>query len=117
VHSTTKITSPRNGTVTGGCRVDSGKFDWSANDKFHLAERAAACYHGLKFHETFGQSGLTFFRIAIRPLRDLGMTMNPQAGPLYADGDRDPEPAQWTAIVRQRPKDRQMAGGAIRGID
>ena len=33
VHSTTKYLTG-NGTVTGGCVVDSGKFDWSASDKF-----------------------------------------------------------------------------------
>jgi O-acetylhomoserine (thiol)-lyase len=35
-------------------------------------------YHGLKFHETFGPLAFTFHGIAIG-LRDLGMTMNPQA--------------------------------------
>src|SRR5690606_4014335 len=35
-------------------------------------------YHGLKFHETFGPLAYTFHSIAIG-LRDLGMTMNPQA--------------------------------------
>ena len=34
VHSTTKYLDRGNGTVTGGCVVDSGKFDWSASDKF-----------------------------------------------------------------------------------
>ena len=33
VNSTTKFLTG-NGTVTGGCVVDSGKFDWSASDKF-----------------------------------------------------------------------------------
>ncbi|MDO9526013.1 MAG: aminotransferase class I/II-fold pyridoxal phosphate-dependent enzyme, partial [Gemmobacter sp.] len=33
VHSTTKYLTG-NGTVTGGAVVDSGKFDWSASDKF-----------------------------------------------------------------------------------
>jgi O-acetylhomoserine (thiol)-lyase len=35
-------------------------------------------YHGLKFHETFGPLAFTFHGIAVG-LRDLGMTMNPQA--------------------------------------
>ncbi|MEL7117764.1 MAG: PLP-dependent transferase, partial [Pseudomonadota bacterium] len=35
-------------------------------------------YHGLKFHETFGNLAFTFHGIAIG-LRDLGMTLNPQA--------------------------------------
>ncbi|MCB4455856.1 O-acetylhomoserine aminocarboxypropyltransferase/cysteine synthase family protein [Leisingera sp. McT4-56] len=77
VHSTTKYLTG-NGTVTGGCIVDSGKFDWSANDKFPSLSAPEPAYHGLKFHETFGPLAFTFHGIAIG-LRDLGMTMNPQA--------------------------------------
>lgn len=77
VHSTTKYLTG-NGTVTGGCVVDSGKFDWSANDKFPSLSAPESAYHGLKFHETFGPLAFTFHGIAIG-LRDLGMTMNPQA--------------------------------------
>ncbi len=76
VHSTTKYLTG-NGTVTGGCVVDSGKFDWSANDKFPSLSEPEPAYHGLKFHETFGPLAFTFHGIAIG-LRDLGMTMNPQ---------------------------------------
>jgi O-acetylhomoserine (thiol)-lyase len=77
VHSTTKYLTG-NGTVTGGCIVDSGKFDWAANDKFPSLSQPEPAYHGLKFAETFGPLAFTFHGIAIG-LRDLGMTMNPQA--------------------------------------
>ncbi|MEM9579667.1 MAG: O-acetylhomoserine aminocarboxypropyltransferase/cysteine synthase family protein [Pseudomonadota bacterium] len=77
VHSTTKYLTG-NGTVTGGCVVDSGKFDWSASDKFPSLSQPEPAYHGLKFAETFGPLAFTFHGIAIG-LRDLGMTMNPQA--------------------------------------
>ena len=77
VHSTTKYLTG-NGTVTGGCVVDSGKFDWAANDKFPSMSQPEPAYHGLKFAETFGPLAFTFHGIAIG-LRDLGMTMNPQA--------------------------------------
>ena len=77
VHSTTKYLTG-NGTVTGGCIVDSGKFDWSSTDKFPSLSQPEPAYHGLKFHETFGPLAFTFHGIAIG-LRDLGMTMNPQA--------------------------------------
>ncbi len=77
VHSTTKYMTG-NGTVTGGCVVDSGKFDWSASDKFPSLSAPEPAYHGLKFHETVGSLAFTFHGIAIG-LRDLGMTMNPQA--------------------------------------
>lgn len=76
VHSTTKYLTG-NGTVTGGCVVDSGNFDWSASDKFPSLSEPESAYHGLKFHETFGGLAFTFHGIAIG-LRDLGMTMNPQ---------------------------------------
>ncbi|MCA1336452.1 O-acetylhomoserine aminocarboxypropyltransferase/cysteine synthase family protein [Pseudooceanicola marinus] len=77
VHSMTKYLTG-NGTVTGGCVVDSGKFDWSASDKFPSLSAPEPAYHGLKFHETFGELAFTFHSIAIG-LRDLGMTLNPQA--------------------------------------
>ncbi len=76
VHSTTKYLTG-NGTVTGGCVVDSGNFDWSATDKFPSLSQPEPAYHGLKFHETFGALAFTFHGIAVG-LRDLGMTMNPQ---------------------------------------
>lgn len=76
VHSLTKYVTG-NGTVTGGAIIDSGKFDWSASDKFPSLSQPEPAYHGLKFHETFGPAAFTFHGIAIG-LRDLGMTMNPQ---------------------------------------
>ncbi|PPB79862.1 O-acetylhomoserine (thiol)-lyase [Albidovulum inexpectatum] len=77
VHSTTKYLTG-NGTVTGGAVVDSGRFDWSASGKFPSLSDPEPAYHGLKFHETFGPLAFTFHSIAVG-LRDLGMTMNPQA--------------------------------------
>ncbi len=77
VHSMTKYLTG-NGTVTGGVVVDSGQFDWSASDKFPSLSQPEPAYHGLKFHETFGPLAFTFHGIAIG-LRDLGMTLNPQA--------------------------------------
>ncbi|WP_313352928.1 O-acetylhomoserine aminocarboxypropyltransferase/cysteine synthase family protein [Paracoccus sp. (in: a-proteobacteria)] len=77
VHSLTKYMTG-NGTVTGGVVVDSGKFDWSASGKFPSLSEPEPAYHGMKFHETFGALAYTFHGIAIG-LRDLGMTMNPQA--------------------------------------
>ena len=77
VHSTTKFLTG-NGTVTGGAIVDSGTFDWTASDKFPSLSAPEPAYHGLKFAETFGPLAFTFHGIAVG-LRDLGMTMNPQA--------------------------------------
>ena len=76
VHSTTKYLTG-NGTVTGGAVIDSGKFNWSANDKFPSLSKPEPAYHGLTFHEVLGPMAFTFHSIAVG-LRDLGMTMNPQ---------------------------------------
>lgn len=76
VHSATKYLTG-NGTVTGGVIVDSGRFDWSASDKFPSLSQPEPAYHGLNFHGALGPMAYTFHSIAIG-LRDLGMTMNPQ---------------------------------------
>jgi O-acetylhomoserine (thiol)-lyase len=76
VHSTTKYLTG-NGTVTGGAVIDSGKFDWSASDKFPSLSQPEPAYHGLAFHPALGSMAFTFHSIAVG-LRDLGMTMNPQ---------------------------------------
>ncbi len=76
VHSTTKYLTG-NATVVGGALIDSGRFDWSASGKFPSLTEPEPAYHGLKFHETFGNMAYTFHSIAIG-LRDLGMTMAPQ---------------------------------------
>ncbi|MGV8955390.1 MAG: O-acetylhomoserine aminocarboxypropyltransferase/cysteine synthase family protein [Cypionkella sp.] len=76
VHSATKYLTG-NGTVTGGVVVDSGKFDWSQNDKFPSLSQPEPAYHGLTFHAALGAMAFTFHSIAVG-LRDLGMTMNPQ---------------------------------------
>ena len=77
VHSMTKYLTG-NGTVTGGVVVDSGNFNWTASGKFPSLSEPEPAYHGLKFHETFGPLAFTFHGIAVG-LRDLGMTLNPQA--------------------------------------
>ncbi len=76
VHSTTKYLTG-NGTVTGGCVVDSGQFDWGKSGKFPSLAGPEPAYHGLNFYEALGGMAFTFHSIAIG-LRDLGMTMNPQ---------------------------------------
>ncbi|MFK7942216.1 MAG: O-acetylhomoserine aminocarboxypropyltransferase/cysteine synthase family protein [Paracoccaceae bacterium] len=77
VHSLTKYLTG-NGTVTGGCVVDSGQFDWIAAGKHPSMIDPEPAYHGLKFADTFGPLAFTFHGIAVG-LRDLGMTLNPQA--------------------------------------
>ena len=77
VHSLTKFLTG-NGTITGGAVVDSGKFDWSIDGKYPSLASPEPAYHGLNFYEALGSMAFTFHGIAVG-LRDLGMTMNPQA--------------------------------------
>ncbi len=77
VNSLTKFLTG-NGTVTGGAITDSGKFDWMASDKFPSLSQPEPAYHGLCFGQALGPMAFTFHSIAIG-LRDLGMTLNPQA--------------------------------------
>jgi O-acetylhomoserine (thiol)-lyase len=76
VHSMTKFLSG-NGTAVGGCVVDSGKFDWTQNDKFAGLSEPEPAYHGLRFVETFGDMAFTMHSHAVG-LRDLGATLAPQ---------------------------------------
>ena len=76
LHSTTKFLTG-NGTSVGGVVVDSGKFDWSASDKFPALSQPAPEYHGVNFHGALGAMAFTFYGIAIG-LRDLGSCQSPQ---------------------------------------
>lgn len=75
IHSTTKFLSGH-GQAMGGVVVDSGKFDWAQNDKFKSMTEPEPAYHGLRFHETFGDLAYTVAGHALG-LRDLGPTMAP----------------------------------------
>jgi len=75
VHSTTKFLSG-NGTSIGGVVVDSGGFDWSKAGKYPALSEPDPGYHGLKFHETFGELSFTFHGHAVG-LRDLGTNQQP----------------------------------------
>jgi O-acetylhomoserine (thiol)-lyase len=75
IHSTTKFLAGH-GNSMGGIVVDSGKFDWSSSPKFRGLTDPEPAYHGLKFHETFGDLAFTVAGHALG-LRDLGATMAP----------------------------------------
>jgi O-acetylhomoserine (thiol)-lyase len=63
------------GTSMGGIIVDAGNFDWS-NGKFPLFTEPSEGYHGMKFHETFGD--LAFIvRARVEGLRDFGPAISP----------------------------------------
>ena len=75
VHSLTKFLGGHGNSV-GGAIVESGRFDWSQNDKFPSLSQPAPSYHGLTFYETFGTMA---FCVAARTvgLRDLGAPLSP----------------------------------------
>ncbi len=75
VHSMTKFLGGH-GTSMGGIVVESGRFDWSASDKFPGLSQPDPAYHGLTFHETFGDFGFTMKARAVA-LRDLGPALSP----------------------------------------
>ncbi len=75
IHSATKFLGGH-GNSMGGVIVDSGLFDWSATDKYPSLSQPNDAYHGITFHETFGDLA---FGVAARTLalRDLGPTLSP----------------------------------------
>ena len=75
VHSLTKFLSGH-GTSMGGVVVESGKFNWAANDKFPGLTTPDPAYHGLTFFESFGDFGYAMKMRAVA-LRDLGATLSP----------------------------------------
>lgn len=75
VHSATKFLNGHGNSI-GGLIVDSGKFDWTASDKFPTITQPNDSYHGAVFSEAVGPIA---FVIACRVLglRDLGPAMAP----------------------------------------
>ncbi|BBK42727.1 hypothetical protein STVA_27470 [Allostella vacuolata] len=75
IHSTTKFLSGH-GNSMGGMMVDSGRFDWTRSGRYPSLSEPEPAYHGLRFHETFGDLALTVHGHALG-LRDLGAAMAP----------------------------------------
>lgn len=84
IHSATKFIGGH-GTSIGGVIVDSGRFDWAAADRFTSFVEPEPAYHGLKFHESFGN--LTFIlRARVLGLRDMGAALSPFNAWLFLQG-------------------------------
>ncbi len=75
VHSATKFIGGH-GSVMGGIIVDSGKFDWTQNDKFPGITQPSPGYHGLVFSEACGPIAY-IVKIRATLLRDQGATISP----------------------------------------
>jgi len=77
IHSLTKFLGGQGNSV-GGVIVDGGNFDWSKNDKFPDLSQPHPSYHGYKFHETFGEMGISYAVVCrFLALRDLGPAISP----------------------------------------
>ena len=75
VHSATKFIGGH-GTVMGGVIVDSGKFDWTQNDKFPGLTAPNHSYHGVVFSQACGNIAY-IMKIRTTLLRDQGATISP----------------------------------------
>ena len=74
VHSATKYIGGH-GTTMGGVVVESGKFPWG-NGKFPGMTEPSRGYHGVIFHETFGDFGYTM-KARMETLRTFGPSISP----------------------------------------
>ena len=69
-HSTTKYMDGH-ATSVGGVIVDSGKFDWTQNDKFPGLTTPDDSYHGVVYTERFGSTAY-ITKCVTQLMRDLG---------------------------------------------
>ena len=83
IHSVTKYLGGH-GTTMGGVLVESGKFDWG-NGKFPQMTTPSRGYHGVIFHETFGDFGFTM-KARMETMRTLGPTLSPFSAFLLLQG-------------------------------
>ena len=74
VHSATKYLGGH-GTTMGGVIVESGRFDWG-NGKFPEFTQPSPGYHGVIFHETFGDFGFTM-KARMEIMRTFGPALSP----------------------------------------
>ncbi len=75
VHSATKFIGGH-GTVLGGVIIDSGKFDWTQNDKFPGITSPNPSYHGAVLSDVVGNLAY-IIKIRITLLRDTGAAISP----------------------------------------
>jgi O-acetylhomoserine (thiol)-lyase len=83
VHSATKYIGGH-GTTMGGVIVESGKFDWGSG-KFPEFTSPSPGYHGVIFHETFGDFGYTM-KARMEIMRTFGPALSPMNAWLLLQG-------------------------------
>ncbi len=75
VHSATKFIGGH-GSVMGGVIVDSGRFDWTQNDKFPGITKPNPSYHGVVFSQAAGNLAY-IVKLRTTIMRDTGSTISP----------------------------------------
>ena len=75
VHSATKFIGGH-GTTLGGIIIDSGKFDWTASEKYPGISAPNPSYHGVSFSQVAGPAAFVTYVRAIL-LRDTGAAISP----------------------------------------
>jgi O-acetylhomoserine (thiol)-lyase len=103
VHSVTKYLGGH-GTTMGGILVESGRFPWD-NGKFPMMTEPSRGYHGVIFHETFGDFGFTM-KARMETMRTLGPTLSPLSAFLLLQGIE--------TLHLRMPRHRRSTGSAIR---
>jgi O-acetylhomoserine (thiol)-lyase len=83
VHSLTKFMGGHGNSI-GGIIVDGGKFPWDKGNFPQLTEPSRA-YHGMKFHETFGNIAY-IIKARVEGLRDIGPCISPFNSFLFLQG-------------------------------
>ena len=83
VHSVTKYLGGH-GTTMGGVIVESGRFNWG-NGKFPEFTTPSPGYHGVIFHETFGDFGYTM-KARMEIMRTFGPALSPMNAWLLLQG-------------------------------
>ena len=84
VHSATKFIGGH-GTCIGGVIVDSGNFDWAANDKFPGLSKPNQSYHGVVLTEAAGKLAY-IIKTRVTLMRDTGATVSPFHSFLFLQG-------------------------------
>ena len=85
-HSTTKYMDGH-GSAVGGCIVDSGKFDWTAEPgKYPGLTEPDESYHGIIYTEKFGLEKAFITKATSQLMRDFGSVQSPQSAFLLGLG-------------------------------
>ena len=84
VHSATKFIGGH-GTTIGGVIIDSGKIDWTQNDKWPWLVEPNVSYHGVSFAKDCAPAAFATYIRAIL-LRDTGATLSPIHAFIFLQG-------------------------------